>query len=453
MAARQGRPEAGVNVTRSTSRSTKILFALATMLVVSFALAQTRITMWTFLDPSKANPAPREVALKQMLDEFHADNPDVQVVVEPQDFAIMPTKFFLGHQTGQNPDVVWIDHQNLGGLLQSEAGANLNELLLNSWPAGASDDFYVQAGWMAGVDAAGVHRAVPLIHGTTSLYYRKDLFAEHGIDPASIRTWDDLIDVAKRLTLDTDGDGRIDVWGLGIPLKSEKTEVTPGYTAFVASTDATFDLDTCSPAFVNDAGVRALNLDADFVRLHRVTPTEAFVQNVDDITEQFTAGRYAIAVASALRFTGMQAVASFGGENLGLLPWPAWTSEEYPGPTVVNGWFAAVWEDSPNPEAAARWLEFMVSPRAVELWSTVGGQVPLRSSVMAQPVFNEPANAHMQVLRSSWGSNSFLLPTSCNVRTLQADWNTAVQEVVQGGADPLRALEGAARRVRDAQAD
>ena len=440
-------------MTKSTSWPIKPLFAIAMMLVCSFALAQTRITMWTFLDPSKANPAPREVALKIMLDEFHAANPDIRVVVEPQDFAIMPTKFFLGHQTGQNPDVVWIDHQNLGGLLQSEAGANLNELLLDAWPVGEADDFYVQAGWLAAVDAQGIHRAVPLIHGTTALYYRKDLFAQHGIDANSVRTWDDLIDVTKRLTVDNTGDGRIDVWGLGIPFKPEKTEVTPGYTAFVAAADALFDLDTCTPSFVNDAGVRALSLDADFVRVHNVTPAEAFVQNVDDITEAFTAGRYAIAVASALRFTGMQAVATFGGENVGLLPWPAWTEDAYPGPTVVNGWFATVWKDSPNPQAAARWLEFMSSPRAVELWSTVGGQVPLRSSVMSQPVFNEPANAHMQVLRSSWGSNSFLLPTSCNVRTLQADWNIAVQEVVQGGTDPLRALEGAARRIRDVQAD
>lgn len=440
-------------MTRSMSRSTKVFVALAMVLVVSSAFAQTRVTMWTFLDPSKANPAPREVALRQMIDEFHAENPDIQVVVEPQDFAIMHTKFFLGHQTGQNPDVMWIDHQNLGGLMQVGAGANLTELMLDAWPPGAAEDFYVQAGWTAGVDSTGVHRAVPLIHGTTALYYRKDLFAEHGIDPASIRTWDDLIDVATRLTLDTNGDGRIDVWGLGIPLKSEKTEVSPGFTAFVATTDALFDLETCTPSFVNDAGVRALNLDADLVRLHRVTPTEAFVQDVDDVTEQFTAGRYAIAVASALRFTGMQAVASFGGDNLGLLPWPAWTDDAYPGPTVVNGWFATVWDRSPNREAAARWLEFMISPRAVELWSTIGGQVPLRSTIMAQPVFSEPANAHMQVLRESWGNNSYLLPTSCNVRTLQADWNTAVQEVVQGGVDPQRALEGAARRVRDAQAD
>ena len=84
--------------------------------------AQTNVTMWTFLDPNKTSP--REVALKQMIADFEAANPGIKVTVEPQDFAQMPAKFYLGHRTGGNPDIVWIDAKNLAGLERSGSGAD-----------------------------------------------------------------------------------------------------------------------------------------------------------------------------------------------------------------------------------------------------------------------------------------------------------------------------------------
>ena len=90
---------------------------LAVACSVGDAAAQTTVTMWTFLDPNKTSP--REVALKQMIENFEKANPTIRIKVEPQDFAQLPPKFFLGHRTGGNPDVVWIDAKNVGGLLRS----------------------------------------------------------------------------------------------------------------------------------------------------------------------------------------------------------------------------------------------------------------------------------------------------------------------------------------------
>ena len=56
-----------------------------------------------------------------------------------------------------------------------------------------------------------------LVHaaGTSLLVYRKDLAAEKGLKPP--KTWQDLLDNAKALTMDTNGDGRIDIYGITIP--------------------------------------------------------------------------------------------------------------------------------------------------------------------------------------------------------------------------------------------
>jgi len=49
-----------------------------------------------------------------------------------------------------------------------------------------------------------------------AFFYRKDLFEEYGI-PYPPKTWAEVIEAAKKLTLDTDGDGEIDIYGFGMP--------------------------------------------------------------------------------------------------------------------------------------------------------------------------------------------------------------------------------------------
>ena len=56
-----------------------------------------------------------------------------------------------------------------------------------------------------------------LVHaaGTSLLIYRKDLAAKAGLKPP--RTWADLLANAKALARDTNGDGKIDIYGITVP--------------------------------------------------------------------------------------------------------------------------------------------------------------------------------------------------------------------------------------------
>ena len=47
--------------------------------------------------------------------------------------------------------------------------------------------------------------------------YNVELFERHGVPkPSPDWTWNDMLDAAKALTMDTDGDGRIDQWGMNV---------------------------------------------------------------------------------------------------------------------------------------------------------------------------------------------------------------------------------------------
>ncbi|MDF2950664.1 MAG: hypothetical protein K0S18_247, partial [Anaerocolumna sp.] len=56
--------------------------------------------------------------------------------------------------------------------------------------------------------------AIPAGVSTSLLFYNKDYFDQAGVEyPTDSWTWEDYMEAARKLTMDTNGDGEIDVWG------------------------------------------------------------------------------------------------------------------------------------------------------------------------------------------------------------------------------------------------
>jgi multiple sugar transport system substrate-binding protein len=59
---------------------------------------------------------------------------------------------------------------------------------------------------------------IPYAWDPIMMFYNCELFDAHGLSyPSSSWTYDDMLAAARKLTVDTDGDGRTDVWGLTAP--------------------------------------------------------------------------------------------------------------------------------------------------------------------------------------------------------------------------------------------
>jgi len=65
------------------------------------------------------------------------------------------------------------------------------------------------------MEMEGKFYGVPFAGGARTLWYRRDLFKKYGIVPPM--TWDEMATVVEKLCLDTDGDGKKDLYGIGIP--------------------------------------------------------------------------------------------------------------------------------------------------------------------------------------------------------------------------------------------
>lgn len=136
----------------------------------------------------------------------------IEMEVEITPWSEYWTKIQTLAASGTMPDVycqsvafAW-DHAN--------RGISLNVQPLFDADMAAEDYFLELTPVLRYPDGAGDMYAVPFRWVDGVLFYNKDLFDEGGVAyPTDEWTYDDVLEAAKQLTKDTDGDGKIDQWG------------------------------------------------------------------------------------------------------------------------------------------------------------------------------------------------------------------------------------------------
>jgi multiple sugar transport system substrate-binding protein len=405
-------------------------------------LAPANIRMWTFLNPTGTSG--REVALKQIIDDFQAANPGVTVTVEPQTWDVMTGKFFAAHQAGNAPDVIWVLQDELGAALKLGALEPFENTFLPDWTAEDIADVD-DAFWDMGATDAG-HHQVSLSRNYFGIIYRKDLFEQKGIEPPT--TWDDFVDAAEELT-EVDASTGIQRYGFGQALSVDKADSNISAAALLEQQGSLFG-DDGSASWANDAGKRAFQLQIDMITEHGVTPTTALTSTPDDVYKDFSAGKYAMINGAGVRVAALQADASFDAENIGFMLVPSFDGDEA-SPTPVAGWAVGVWSGSEHKEAAGAFVEALISPEADSLWVTKGGQVPVRASTLdAESAFlGEPKNEFLSVMAEGFSTAGWAQPTEFAISGWRGDFNTVVQDVVANGMSLDDALTKAEKAFND----
>ena len=142
-------------------------------------------------------------ALDMLVPDFNKKYPDVKVTVVNMGHADVYTKALAGCAAGGTdlPDVVTIenDQAEVYWAQFPDCFTNLDDLRRRQ----------VQ-GRLPAVQVAGADRRRHDLRAAVGqradrLYYRRDLFEQAGIDPASIKTWDDYIAAGKKLMEATGG--------------------------------------------------------------------------------------------------------------------------------------------------------------------------------------------------------------------------------------------------------
>jgi multiple sugar transport system substrate-binding protein len=382
------------------------------------------IRMWTFLDPTNTDNG-RSVALKQMMDEFEAENPGVKVVVEPQDWTTMTAKFMAAATTDMAPDLMWCARDELYGVLNAGALEPLENLFMKDWTAEEIND--VDDGFFQFGERDGKHYTLTLNKNCTGLFYREDLLEAAGLEVPT--TFDELYDAAVALT--GKEESGIDRYGLGMSFSTESNDAQAIINWLLQENGDLFN-DDGTANWANDAGVAAIEWTQKCID-DGVTPSESVNTTIEDIYTEFAAGKYAMAIASAVRLANLRETASFDGSTIQFAP--------LPGATIIDGWFVGVWSGSPHKEEAGKFLEKMYSPESDLKWIELGGQAPNRKSTVESLEITDE-NKYMEAMLQAFGEGWLPSNTEAYVGW-KLDLNYPIQSVLTDGTDPMKALQDA----------
>lgn len=281
--------------------------------------------------------------------------------------------------TGDPPDVFLLGYRDIGRYVSKNAVEALGAYLSGS-SVFAEDDFYPAAldafrSPFLGDDDLG---AIPQNASSLVVYYNVDMFDAMGIDrPAPGWSWDEFAAAAQAMTLDLDGDGRIDVHGLAI-----EPTITR-YAAFIWGAGGEVYDDVFAPTKLLIDSVPAMKGIRWLTSLGKsglnVTPTQLEARNLDD-TRRFRSGRAAMLVQSRRVTTFLRGNSQISWD---VAPLPV-------GDVPVNVLHSdgmAMYKGSKSKDAAWAFIEFAMGPVGQRILAESGRTVPSLRNVAESDAF------------------------------------------------------------------
>jgi len=302
----------------------------------------------------------------------------------------------------------------------------------------------------------GTVYGLPRSAGLQMMYYRKDLYKEQGL--AVPQTWEEGIAAAKKLSVDADGDGVIDTYGIGLPV-SRETQTQEVFIQFLWQQDETLFDANHDFNLANPGPAQTAEKVLEYYRsLAKYNPPGASAWNYTDFNLAFAAGKFAAAplYGRLLLYLERYAPNLSGKTSAYLLPAGKKRA------ACVWAESFTVFKDSKYPEEGKKFLKFFYSNDIYRefLLTMPILMLPWREGVMKDPEFlNDPMN-----LKFADALNSTLDAVQYGYNITLEFWDEAnpnlgpvwgsraltdmVQRVVIKGIDPAIAIQWAVDQVK-----
>lgn len=277
---------------------------------------------------------------KAAVERFMKENPDIKIEVTTVPYPEYQQRLLTAVQGGNAPDIATLDQIWVGAFAKAGAVADLTE---QAKTAGLSRDGFFGGAWDSAVLDGKLYGIPFNVDVWQFSFYNKALLDAAGIDPASLGTFEGLKAAAEKLT----ADGKFGVGLFGH--KGEDTVVVGD--SFIFSNGGKILNDDGSCALTEAPAVEAL---AYLQSLTKFAPGGILNASSGDMRELFLNGSLAIEFWPALEQPTLQKSKLDWGFVNGTAP---------EGKTPVGtfgGWNLAIFESSPNKEAAWKFVQFMV---------------------------------------------------------------------------------------------
>ena len=326
-----------------------------------------------------ANPPETRLAMR-LATQWNAENPDVQVRVQPLPAGRSSEEVLLAAIVAKaTPDVSSnVSSALLARLVRAKGVVRLDNRVATAARLRERTNPAMLASLR--LPDSGIY-AFPWKTNPEMLMYNVDLLKAAGIGPP--RTQSELLNAWHKLARDTDGDGRNDRWAMWATLKTTWYErFYDFYPLYLAGSGGTTLVVNGKVVFENDAAVAALELlrrgfaEGGLPRSNFALGRDPFI---DGTVAMKIIGPWFLKELNELKVRGLR---------FDVVPVPA------PDSTDPDKRFAfadlrsiAIFSTTRHPDEAARFVAYLTSPAADRLLLEEASQLPYRRGLATDPRF------------------------------------------------------------------
>ncbi|ALC91504.1 sugar ABC transporter substrate-binding protein [Bacillus sp. FJAT-18017] len=293
-----------------------------------------------------------------VIEKFEAANPGVKVKMQVTPWDQYWTKLETAATGSVLPDVFWMNGPNFVKYASNGILLPLDDLIkdskvdLNNFPESMNTLYNYD----------GKQYGIPKDIATTALFYNKKLFDEAGVKyPDNTWDWNDMIEAAKKLT-NVDKD----VYGIAAKLNNQSNYYNTIYQA-----GGKVISDDLKKSHFDDAGtIEGLKFWTDLIHVHKVSPTlETMTDN--EPRSLFESEKVAMLWDGSWMAGPFAANETLKG-NVDVAELPQGKQRA----TIVHGLSHAISANTKHKEEAWKFLEYLGSEEANQLFSESGAFTP-----------------------------------------------------------------------------
>ena len=311
-------------------------------------------------------------AMEAMVRAFRKENPNIEVKMQTIPWGTYYDKLTLSLAYGGAPDV-FVMHA--ARLPEFQAFETLRSLEADYAASGLQEKSFAPVPWRA-TFYEGKQYALPLDVHPIGMYYNTALFKKVGLvdergQAKPPKTYAQFLDAARRMTKDTNGDGRPDQWGFVLTWQRTNWLTIAGQFGVQM-----FSPDGKRCVLDSPENLRALQLMHDLIYKHKVAPRPEGV----DAWLAFRQGRVGMALEGIYMLTSLE-------EQKGL-PFAGAPAPQFgPQKAVWGGSHLLCQPKAISPEQAQAAWKLMRFLSDQSLTWAKAGQVPARNDIRDSPQF------------------------------------------------------------------
>ena len=382
-------------------------------------------------------------ALNELIAKFQEEHPTIEVKAQyvPTGDALIQ-KLVTAVQSKTAPDISWIHANFLQDLVQADAIYKMDEFVSgpDSLPKSDLNDVFPallqEAKWR------GTLYSLPMEATNLGLLCNRELFRNAGLDPdRPPTTWEELRQLARKLTIDRDRDGKYEQVGFFVPIFPASGPLSDWmvwqwYPFLFQAGGNVINPAQSRVLFNSEAGVKALTLWRD---IYNDLNLSSFTI---DYEVAFASKRLAMTLDGPWNLPRWKQLKDL---DWGIAPLPAGPAKRA---TIVGGEYLAIFKQSKYPKEAWTFVKWMLRPDVQVMWSMKSGYLPVRKGVTSIKEYRD-------FLQSYPGMRTYVeqlevgqAPSPIDYHGLKISRNIAeaLERATLGKMDPKKALDEAAER-------